>query len=183
MQTKNKKRKCAVRGCKNIVRAGNTLIRHCSPSCGWKLHRAKQAKKEKKQRAMDKVQRDALRPYSYWVKRTQKMFNKYVRYRDRKEPCISCQRHHEGQYHCGHFLTTGARPELRFHPANGHRQCSACNNHLSGNIVLYRENLINKAGLEMVEWLEGYSNKVNWSIDELEEIRVYYRDELKRLKK
>jgi hypothetical protein len=81
---------------------------------------------------------------------------------------------HEGQWHAGHYRTTKAAPELRFHPLNVWRQCSACNVHLSGNITAYRASLVSKLGLGIVEWLEGHHEPVRWSIEDLQEIKAYY---------
>ena len=36
--------------------------------------------------------------------------------RDFDKPCVSCGNYHQGQWHAGHYLTVGARPELRFEP-------------------------------------------------------------------
>ena len=102
-----------------------------------------------------------------YTKEAQAAINKYVRIRDLKYPCISCGRHHQGQYHAGHYKTTGAYPELRFNLRNIHKQCSVCNNHLSGNIMNYRINLVNKKGVDLVEWLEGYHELKRYSIDYL----------------
>ena len=71
-------------------------------------------------------------------------------------------------------MSTGARPELRFEPLNVNKQCSACNNHLSGNIVEYRKALINKIGLEHLEWLEGPHEPKKYTVDDLREIKQHY---------
>ena len=44
----------------------------------------------------------------------------------------------------GPLSQRGAMPSLRFNTHNVHKQCSACNNHLSGNMIEYRINLIAK---------------------------------------
>jgi hypothetical protein len=113
------------------------------------------------------------------MKEAQQAFNAWVRARDAKEPCISCGRHHQGQYHAGHYRTTKACPELRFEPDNCWKQCSPCNTHLSGNILEYRKKLIAKLGLERVEWLEGPHEPKRYRIEDLKEIRDTYRLKLK----
>jgi Bacteriophage Lambda NinG protein len=86
-----------------------------------------------------------LKPRSKWLQEAQAAVNAYVRARDAHLPCISCQRYHTGQYHAGHYRSVGAMPSLRFCAAwNIHKQCSACNNHLSGAMIDYRINLIAK---------------------------------------
>lgn len=111
----------------------------------------------------------------------QKAFNAYIRQRDDKEPCISCQRHHDGQYHAGHYRTVGAAKQLRFNEDNCHKQCAPCNNHLSGNLTEYRINLIKKIGLEKVEDLESNSEIKRYSIEEYQTIEKRYKDKLKAL--
>lgn len=109
-----------------------------------------------------------------WLREAQSAFNRYIRLRDEKEPCISCGRHHEGQYHAGHYLSTGARPELRFDERNVHKQCQPCNTHLHGNLVLYRKALIEKYGVAVVEWLEGPHEAKKYSIEDLKAIKDKY---------
>jgi Bacteriophage Lambda NinG protein len=96
-----------------------------------------------------------LKPRSKWLQEAQAAVNQYIRVRDHGQVCISCQRHHNGQYHAGHYRSVGAMPSLRFNTSNIYRQCSACNNHLSGNLIAYRVNLIAKIGPERVAWLEA----------------------------
>lgn len=116
------------------------------------------------------------------AKEAEKAFNAYIRERDKDDPCISCQRQHEGQYHAGHYKSKGAHPELRFEELNCHKQCSACNNYLSGNISNYRPNLINKIGQERVEWLEQEHKAKKYTCDELKKIELKYKGKLKKLK-
>lgn len=112
-----------------------------------KVKREKKAHTEKKRKLKDEDR-------SFQLKKTQQIFNAYIRLRDMADPCISCGRFHSGQYHAGHYRSVGANPELRYLPSNCHKQCSACNNHLSGNISNYRIALIRKIGEASVTSLE-----------------------------
>lgn len=150
----------------------------CSPKCAVELIAHEKEKKARKETAEKKV---ALRSRRDWLKLAQAAFNAYIRERDKGQPCISCGRHHTGQYHAGHYLTTGARPELRFNENNAHLQCAPCNNHKSGNIALYRPALIYKIGLAEVEKLEGPSEPQKWTIQELQAIRDHYKKKIKEL--
>jgi hypothetical protein len=116
-------------------------------------------------------------------KEAQAAFNAYIRERDRLLPCISCQRHHKGQWHAGHYLSVGSTPELRFDERNVHKQCAPCNNHLSGNIVLYRKGLLARFGLGFVKWLEGQHQAAHRSREDLEQIKTTYRKKLRDLKR
>jgi len=87
-------------------------------------------------------------------------------------------------------LTVGAYPELRFEKLNSHKQCKSCNggsgkytkkNHTVAN--QYRINLINKIGIEKVEWLEGPHQAKHWSIEDIKEIKKMYANKAKELEK
>ena len=111
----------------------------------------------------------------------QQSFNKYIRVRDDELCCISCGRHHTGQYHAGHYRSRGAHPELRFEELNCHKQCAPCNNHLSGNISNYRPALIAKIGQDKVDWIEGPHKPKKYTCAELKEIELEYKSKLKEL--
>ena len=71
-------------------------------------------------------------------------FHKYIRRRDQDKPCISC-----GKYtllQAGHFYSAGSNPVVRFNEDNVHGQCKKCNYFLSGNLLPYSKNLIDKIG-------------------------------------
>lgn len=138
---------------------------------------------EKADRQRQAERRMAVKPLSYFIKQAQHAFNDFIRYRDRDLPCISCGRHHDGQYHAGHFRTTGASPELRFDEDNCHKQCSACNNHLSGNLTAYRPALIAKIGQARFDALMGPHALPKWTRDDYIRIRDEYRAKLRDLKK
>lgn len=138
---------------------------------------------EKADRQRQAERRMAVKPLSYFIKQAQHAFNEFIRYRDRDLPCISCGRHHDGQYHAGHFRTTGASPELRFDEDNCHKQCSACNNHLSGNLTAYRPALIAKIGQARFDALMGPHALPKWTRDDYIRIRDEYRAKLRDLKK
>ncbi|HCB1502627.1 TPA: recombination protein NinG [Klebsiella michiganensis] len=145
-----------------------------------KQQQKKAAKSERKRQA---ERRMAVKPISYFIKQAQQAFNDFIRYRDRHLVCISCDRHHEGQYHAGHFRTTGANPELRFDEDNCHKQCSVCNNHMSGNLTAYRPALIAKIGQARFDILMGPHVLPKWSREDYIRIRDEYRAKLRDLKK
>ena len=150
----------------------------CRPACA--MARVRNAKKAERESV--KKRKEAIKSKADWAREAQTAFNAWIRARDEGLPCISCGRHHQGQWHAGHYLSTGARPELRYTESNVHRQCAPCNTHLSGNAVLYRIGLINRIGSDAVEWLEGPHPLPKWTPDELRAIRDTYRAKLKELK-
>lgn len=187
------KRKCKmtneyIRKEDGYISANNMFFKNIEAAIEWTQteeakKKAKRLKKEseKQERKAIQKRKAELRPKSWYVKEAQKWFNKFIRLRDSSKPCISCGRNHKGQYHAGHFLTTGAHPELRFEELNCHKQCSVCNNHLSGNLINYRINLIKKIGIEKVEWLEGPHEAKHYTIDDLKEIIKTYKAKCKKL--
>lgn len=172
-----KPKKC--KACLGIFTPSKGLQSVCGPACAIKLVQIKRIKNERKEL---KIRKAALKPYSKHVSMTQAIFNSFIRERDAELPCISCGKYHTGQYHAGHFKTTKARPDLRFNEDNVHKQCSVCNNYLSGNIDQYRPALIAKIGLARVEALEVVPKPHRPSVEELKEIREIYSYRLKQLK-
>jgi len=158
----------------------------CSPDCaydyGLKVKSKAEAIQKQEDRKIIKMKLDAIKTRSEWMKETQTEFNAYIRIRDDKEPCISCGRHHQGQYHAGHYRSVGSNPSLRFDELNVHKQCSVCNNHKSGNLIEYRINLVKKIGQTGLDYLEGPHEPKKYSIDELKEIKSTYKQKAKELK-
>jgi len=150
----------------------------CSFECSCTHAKAVRVKTERKETREAKVK---LKTKAEWLKEAQAIFNQYIRLRDKDEPCISCQRFHTGQYHAGHYKTTGSHPELRFNEFNVHKQCAPCNNHLSGNIINYRLNLVKKIGLDEVEWLESNHTANKYTIDDIKALKVLYKQKIKAL--
>ena len=133
-------------------------------------------------KALTRQKRESLKSKAQWAKEAQSAFNAFIRERDADQPCISCGRWHAGQYHAGHYLSVGARPELRFTESNVHKQCAPCNTHLSGNAVLFRRGLVAKLGLELVEWLEGPHEPRRDTVDSLKAIKAHYTTLTKQLR-
>lgn len=191
------RRKCKVCNEWFAPQYNDIRIRWCCPEHGAILameqrakDKAKEAAKrikeekeaEKAGRKRRQERRQAVKPLSYFRNQAQQAFNEFIRYRDRHLPCISCGRHHDGQYHAGHYRTTGANPELRFNEDNCHKQCAPCNNHLSGNLTAYRPALIAKIGQERFDVLMGPHEMPKWGRDDYIRIRDEYREKLKELK-
>ena len=150
----------------------------CRPACA--MARVRNAKKAERESV--RARKEAIKSKADWAREAQTAFNAWIRARDEGLPCISCGRHHQGQWHAGHYLSTGARPELRYTESNVHRQCAPCNTHLSGNAVLYRIGLINRIGADAVEWLEGPHELPKLTADDYRAIRDTYRQKLKEMK-
>ena len=158
----------------------------CSPACALATKDVNQQKARKSlaqvERREIKVRKEKLKSRADHLKDTQQAFNAWVRERDAELPCISCGRHHAGQYHSGHYRTVGASPELRFEPLNAWKQCAPCNNYLSGNLINYRISLLQKIGEEKVIWLEGPHEAKKYTIEELKAMTADYRAKTRELK-
>lgn len=168
MQLKPKKCKA----CKARFSPAMPMQSVCGVLCAQSVARKKREAEEKK---TTRARREKLKSRKDWEKEAQTAFNAWIRARDADLPCISCGRHHGGQWHAGHYLSTGARPELRFEPDNVQKQCAPCNSHLSGNLIMYRVGLIARIGLERVEALEGPHPQAKRTIEGLKETRDRYR--------
>jgi len=140
------------------------------------------AEKLRKEARADRDKRHTMKSRAQWLKEAQNVFNRHIRDRDKDQPCISCGRHHEGQYHAGHYRTVGAASHLRYNEDNVHKQCSPCNNHKSGNVVEYRINLVKRIGVDRVEALECNNTPVRHTKEDAQRIIEEYREKLKMLK-
>ena len=194
---KKPRRKCANQNCREWFHPARERQVVCCYECATAVAKAQTAKnraealraekkrqreEEKALRAQQAKRRQAVKPLNYFIRHAQQAFNVFIRFRDRHLPCVNCGRHHDGQYHAGHFRTTGANPELRFNEDNCHKQCSVCNNHLSGNLTAYRPRLIAKIGQARFDALMGPHVLPKWKRDDYIRIRDEYRAKLKALK-
>ena len=182
-----KPKKCRVATCRASFVPSRMGQAVCSPACAL-IDGPRHAPKARKaladiERKDIKVRKEKLKSRADHLKDTQQAFNAWIRARDAGQPCISCGRHHEGQYHAGHYRTVGANPELRFEPLNAWKQCAPCNNHLSGNLINYRISLLQRIGEEKVAWLEGPHEAKKYTVEELKAMTAEYRAKTRELKK
>lgn len=166
----------------------------CSPACGLAIA---PANRDKARKAIDqresreiKVRKEKLKSRGDYMREAQAEFNTYIRLRDQRLPCISCDSlpsDHDlitgSRWDAGHYRSVGACPELRFEPLNVHRQCVKCNRNLSGNAVEYRIRLVKRIGAEAVEFLEGPHKPQRLTIEDLQAIKALYRQKLKDLRR
>lgn len=187
-------RKCRLKSC----RARLPKLKDCEHSvqrkgfCGFDcateygLEKSRQAA-ERKRRQGKRARRD--NDLAHQIKLTQLSFNKLMRLLDAGKPCISC-----GEYRpleAGHFKSTGAHPELRFHPLNCHGQCRPCNgsgtrkfNRGANPEVVsqrYESGLKARYGTDLVEWLKGHHDPKHHTCDDLRDMRKQYNADIRRL--
>ena len=173
-----KERTCRYCKARFVPPARHPGVRVCSEDCGVALAEKMRAKVERANasaaRAEARQALERIKTRAQWLKEAQTAFNAFIRARDADRPCISCGRHHNGQYHAGHYLSVGSSPALRFEELNVWKQCAPCNYHLSGNAVLYRRALVELIGIDKVEWLEGPHEPKKYTIDDLKAIKAEY---------
>lgn len=183
-----KPKKCRVATCRASFVPSRMGQAVCSPACAL-IDGPRHAPKARKaladiERKDIKVRKEKLKSRADHLKDTQQAFNAWIRARDAGQPCISCGTTVDVQYCAGHYRTTAASPELRFEPLNVNLQCNRnCNMGKSGNLLGYRPGLIQKIGIEAVEWLEGPHQPKKYTVDELKAMTAEYRAKTRELKR
>jgi len=144
-------------------------------------------KQNEKQQRQAKVQFNG-NDKSKVTAKLQQTFNTYIRIRDAKDKCISCDYEWSGEggrvKHASHFISVQKSKVLRFDENNVHKSCQQCNDFLRGNLIEYRIRLIKKIGIEEVERLEDYRMlpPAKYSIDYLKENIKKYKHKINKLK-
>jgi len=157
----------------------------CSIQCSIVHAKNKTAKQKDKIKAIDKdvrQRKEKLKTTSDYLKDLQVVFNKWVRLRDKGLNCISCGKPAKKE-NAGHYRSVGSSPNLRFEPLNVHLQCEYCNTYQHGNLIPYRQNLIKKIGIGLVEWLETDHEPKHYSKPELIIMKEEYKEKIKQLNK
>jgi hypothetical protein len=106
------------------------------------------------------------------------IFQKWIRERDKNEPCISCGSLTSIIWHAGHFYKAENYSGLIFDEHNCRKQCKKCNVFLDGNQLEYYNRLKEKFGTDYMEQLrlDAYLTKVKtYSEEELEDIKQKYK--------
>jgi len=168
-----------------------SFTKWCSPACGVSVALANVAKTKAKELTKTrsekhKSKREFLENDKRHVgKQARAYFHRWVKWRDRDKPCCACGKdmsHLPSKaVHASHYRPAGMNGAIKFHENNVHLGCSRCNSQLSGNLVEYRKRLIDRFGLEPIEWLEAQNHVKRWTIEELRDIRDDYNARLKSL--
>lgn len=165
--------------CSEIFVPYKTTDKYCYP-CLKTEQALKNLKKIKTEKT--RKQKEDLLSLSDYIKLAQQVFNKFIRLRDKDNPCISCGKEINGVRHASHYLSAGGHSNVRFHEDNVWVSCYKCNVMLSGNQIEYRKRLIKKIGIERIEWLEDNgSNIKKWTKDELKNLIKTYKNKIKDL--
>lgn len=180
-----KERRCAV--CREVYtpkRIGLKITKVCL-NAGCVLDYAQGIKAKELEKAARSRKKEFLDDDKTFQRaKAQKAFNEFIRLRDAELGCISCEKPAtwQGQWHAGHYKTVGARADLRFNEDNAHKQCSVCNNYLSGNLVNYRNSLIDKIGMGKVLELETEWRPNKFTAEDYRNVYKKYSAKVKELK-
>tara|TARA_R100000541_G_scaffold20190_1_gene30034 strand:+ start:4658 stop:5185 length:528 start_codon:yes stop_codon:yes gene_type:complete len=152
----------------------------CSYKCGIEYTKKQESKKWQKEK---KVLKEKLLTKKDYLNILQKVFNTYIRTRDKGKPCISCDKKlTKENTNAGHFYSVGAYPNLRFNENNVHNQCIECNLHKHGNVLEYSLRLPNRIGVKEYNSLQESRNiPLKIDITELKELILYYKEKTKQL--
>jgi hypothetical protein len=149
---------------------------------GHGMDKATQAR-ERQHKQDTNTRKDKIKTKTLWLAEAQAAFNAYIRARDHGLGCISCGTNKQDiQYHAGHYRTRKAAPQLRFDEAQVFLQCSSCNNHLSGNLINYRRELLNRIGQAEVDRIECDNSEARFTIEDAKRIKAEYKRKLSELK-
>jgi hypothetical protein len=178
------KRTSKCRICKSEYIKRSMAHKVCGTDCAVALNDSDKRRKEAK---IDKVCKEALKSLSDLKREAQTVFNAFIRERDKLSgyTCISSGRPLDwsgNQVDAGHYRSIGSASHLRFNEHNVHAQSKLDNLYLSGNAVDYRIGLIKRIGLPFVEALESDQAIKKWTREELVELKIIYREKLKKLK-
>ena len=150
-----------------------------------------------------KVRKEKLRTRSDFVQDAEKAVRDYRRTYELSigSGCISCGKSQAeiqaaqgwktgGAFDAGHFLSKGARPELRMEPTNIWLQCKSCNagsfKYARKGLTVsqaFRDGLVSRIGLEAVEALEADHEPRKYTIEELKAITAEYRAKTREIRK
>lgn len=181
---KLKKRKCANKDCgKMFYPRHRSTEKVCSFPCASAYARKIREDREAKEwRERKKEIKQSLKTKQDYEKEVQKVFNEFIRLRDRGKPCISCGSILTGKFDAGHFYPVGSYKNLRFDEENTHGQCVHCNQHKHGNLAEYSINLPKRIGIDkFISLQDRRNNERHYSIPELIELKVIYKDKARRL--
>lgn len=114
------------------------------------------------------------------IKKAQKVFNDYIRARDRNKLCISCNKPLGAKFDAGHYYNANNHWSVRFDENNVHGQCVTCNQFKHGNLLNYQIGIQQRIGPEQLINLIAIAHETKkFTRDELREIISKYKEKLK----
>lgn len=153
-----KQKKCKV--CQELF----IPIQFAQTACGYKcaIIHSKNLKlqKELKDWKVEKaILKDKLKTLGQYEAEAKKSFQKWIRMRDDKQPCISCGIEQTDLWDGGHYKKAEIYSGVIFDENNCHKQCRKCNRFLNGNELNYRQGLIQRYGIDFADKIEQKANE------------------------
>jgi hypothetical protein len=129
--------------------------------------------------------KEALKSLTELTDECKRIVQKMARLRDRHDGCISCHvgPNYGGIWHGSHFRPAGNNSAVELNLWNIHKACEQCNYYKGGNIGAYRPRLIEKIGLERVEWLESQTQVVKRTREYLMRFKQVMGKRLRRMER
>jgi hypothetical protein len=132
--------------------------------------KAKQWVKEKRER------KEKLETVQDLMKKAQRVFNTWIRKRDKGKPCVSCGKADTGKRDASHYYSSGNHKAVTFNEDNVHASCVYCNQYLAGNLLNYQIGLTERIGADRVFKLNEQAHKTaKYSREELKDIIKKYK--------
>ena len=190
-------RQKACKVCRDKFEPRSSLQQVCSPPCAIDLAKAK---REKAFKAETKRRKAAIKTVSDWMNDAQDAFNAFIRKRDAiaNQPCITCGEYEAEMiggalWDAGHFKSKQSHGHLRFNELACHREHSSCNRVTPKRGAVnrrddmthdnaYRAGLVERIGLELVEFLEGPHEIQQLRIEDLKWLKKHYTEKAKALR-
>lgn len=168
--------------CAQFFPPRSDTARACSPKCAQRLVRDDKKARAAERRA-DRLALLALKPRAKWAAAAQTEVNRYVRLRDHRLGCASCDKPATwgGQWHASHFIAVADAPAIRFNLWNIAKACSVCNHRRSGNLLGLEAGLRSRIGPERVAWLKAQAGPHTFSVEYLRRLRKVFAKRANRL--
>ena len=142
-----------------------------------------EAKDQNWKKTKKKMQAD-IETVQELMKAAQIVFNKFIRIRDKNQPCISCGSKLENKFDAGHYFSSGGHKAVTFDIDNVHGQCVACNQWKHGNLIQYQIGIEQRIGGDRLIQLHEKAHKaVKYTREELRDLIANYKQKIKDLEK
>lgn len=139
--------------------------------------------KEKQWKKKKKVLKDELQTVQELTKLAQVVFNKYIRIRDKAQPCISCGSKLGSKFDASHYYSAGGHSNVRFDEDNVHASCVYCNQFLHGNLLNYQIGIQQRIGADKLIELHAKAHETRkYTREELKEIIENYKQKINAIK-
>lgn len=160
------------KNCKDVFEPRQFNRKYCTKDeCNDLYFEFLKKQAQKKWNKEKKIKKENLQTVQELMKLTQIVFNKWIRKRDKGQPCLMCKNPKPKKVNACHYFSSGGHKNVCFDPMNVHLGCEYCNTFLHGNLIPYRKNLIKKIGRKEFKALESRAHKT----------RKYTREELKEI--